>query len=392
MPFLSAIPQALMTAEMSTMMDENGGTVVWTARAFGDFIGWINSYNYVISSCFDNAIYPIIFVEYLGRSLPDLTETEKWFIKFALVLFITAINLVGLEVVSWVSAVLTVAICFPLVIEFGMVATQISPSTQWTLIPEDVDWGLYLSTVLWIYAGWDSLGTIAGEVKNPSVTYPKGILMALILNSAVYLAPIIVGLTVSTDPKKWKAGFFEEIAFGINPILGRTVMVGAVLSNVGVFNAGMVASARTMSAMGEGESQARQLPAIFAYNWKRFNSPAFSVLANGVITCLLISVDFSILVTCDTFLHCVILLVEFAAFLWLKIKEPHAPRPYVVPGGMWGAYLITIPKVAILLVTMVLVSYQTIMLSCGILFLVSLAYGIKAAYVRSRPENHPEVE
>ena len=37
--FFWALPQALMAAELSLMMDVNGGAVVWIQRAFGDFVG-----------------------------------------------------------------------------------------------------------------------------------------------------------------------------------------------------------------------------------------------------------------------------------------------------------------------------------------------------------------
>ena len=36
-----SLPQALMSAELSLMMEVNGGNVVWVQRAFGDFLGWV---------------------------------------------------------------------------------------------------------------------------------------------------------------------------------------------------------------------------------------------------------------------------------------------------------------------------------------------------------------
>ena len=38
-PFIWAIPESLVTAELSTAMPGNGGFVVWADRAFGPFTG-----------------------------------------------------------------------------------------------------------------------------------------------------------------------------------------------------------------------------------------------------------------------------------------------------------------------------------------------------------------
>jgi len=41
------------------------------------------------------------------------------------------------------------------------------------------------------------------------------------------------------------------------------------------------------------------------------------------------------------------MLLEYAAWIYLKIKEPLTPRPFDVPGGIWSASLITFPTVVI---------------------------------------------
>ena len=56
--------QALMTAEMSSMISDNGGYVLWSQVAFGDFCAWISGLNGLIASVFDCALYPALFAEY----------------------------------------------------------------------------------------------------------------------------------------------------------------------------------------------------------------------------------------------------------------------------------------------------------------------------------------
>ena len=41
--------------------------------------------------------------------------------------------------------------------------------------PDDINWSDFLNTLVWASMGYDALGCIAGEVKNPGRTYPLGI-------------------------------------------------------------------------------------------------------------------------------------------------------------------------------------------------------------------------
>lgn len=40
--------------------------------------------------------------------------------------------------------------------------------------------------------GWDSLGCLAGEVKNPARSYPRGIFIVAVINTIVYVCQLTV--------------------------------------------------------------------------------------------------------------------------------------------------------------------------------------------------------
>jgi len=378
LPFMYALPQALITAELGCIMDENGGYVVWVERAFGDFWGWFNSHNSMLANFFDNALFPVIFVDYLKQVYP-LGFWEAWGIKVAIIILIVALNLRGIDMVSWVSALLTCAILVPLVLELIFQFKHIDPAEQWMQIPhnifdrKDVDWGLFLSTALWLYAGWDGLGTIAGEVKNPATTFPRGIILALFLCSGVFLLPVIIGLSVSTDRHDWQTGFFLQIAKSIHPWLGWWVLVGAMLTNFGLYNGGLAASSRAMWAMGEFG----HLPKAFNWTWERYNTPWFSIVVSGVVNIFLVSFDFSFLVQMDVFLDVLTLVLEFAAFLWMRYKEPDTDRPFKIPGGMVGAWLVVIPKCLVIAVTLALANWLTLIVAGAICAFIIAAFYVK---------------
>jgi amino acid transporter len=65
LPWVWSLPIALMTAELSSMIPEAGGYVVWINRAFGPFAAHMNALLNLVSNTFDNALYPVMFVDYL---------------------------------------------------------------------------------------------------------------------------------------------------------------------------------------------------------------------------------------------------------------------------------------------------------------------------------------
>lgn len=51
----------LQTAELSTMIDENGGYILWVRRGLGEYAGWVNAFNSIASNVCDLPTYPVLF-------------------------------------------------------------------------------------------------------------------------------------------------------------------------------------------------------------------------------------------------------------------------------------------------------------------------------------------
>lgn len=74
------------------------------------------------------------------------------------------------------------------------------------------------------------------------------------------------------------------------------------------------------------------------------------------------------------FLYCFGMLLEFAAFIWLRIKQPELPRPYKVPLNTVCAILMCIPPSALLILVMCLASLTTVFVSIGVLMMGIVLY------------------
>ena len=55
------------------------------------------------------------------------------------------------------------------------------------------------------------MSTLAGEVANPHKTFPRALMLAVILVILMYLLPLLACLGVMTDAD-WKLGFFATVA------------------------------------------------------------------------------------------------------------------------------------------------------------------------------------
>ena len=358
-PWLWSFPTALMTAELSSAMPEDGGYVVWVERAFGRFWGFQEGWLSWLSSFADNALYPVMFVDYLAYLRGDATWLERWPIGFAFIIAITWLNMRGTWLVGISSIIFTFLVLAPFAAMVIIGAPQVEP-TAWLAGTGNVEWGLFLSTVLWNTNGWDNAGCCAGEVEKPGQTYPWAMTAAVLLVTLAYLLPVAVGVGVDKNWSDWKEGYFPVIAAKIGgDWLGRWLTIAGLVSAAGLYNALLCTSSRVSYAMALRGT----LPAPLARLHSRYATPWVAVLVNSVGVAALIPFSFQELVQVDMFLYALALLLEFAALIWLRVREPEMARPYRVPFGTAGAIAISVPPVALCLVSMVLANTPTKLVS-----------------------------
>eukprot|EP01104_Vermistella_antarctica_P007930 TRINITY_DN1967_c1_g1_i3.p1 TRINITY_DN1967_c1_g1~~TRINITY_DN1967_c1_g1_i3.p1 ORF type:complete len:517 (+),score=23.83 TRINITY_DN1967_c1_g1_i3:310-1860(+) len=376
MPVIFGLPQALLSSELSSMMDENGGTILWVTRAFGPFLGWMNGYNNVCCYLVDLSLYPVLFID-SAFSPGNYSEEWRLAIKLSMIIAITVVNIIGIDGVFWTSCVMCVIVTGPFFVELFIELPRLNPQ-DWVGVPaiDTIDWGLYLSTLLWSFTGWDSMGTMAGEVDNPGRTYPIGVAIALFINSLVFVIPVAVGLSVDPDYHNWRDGYFVDLGYQMAHWIGVTVLIASVVSNVGQYNACMASYSRAMWAMATGRTASeRQLFSIFSWETPRFKTPIMTILLHSGVSAVLASVlNFSQLVRLDTFFNCITLLLEFSAFVWLRYKEPDAPRPYKVPGGMIGCWAITVPMTIAVCLTLAVSNLSTVVVGVVLNVIIAVVY------------------
>jgi len=347
-PLLWSLPTAFMIGELSSALPHEGGYYAWVRRALGNFWGFQEAWLSLVASIFDMAIYPTLFVAYLTRMIPWFQQGYRgWMVGLALVIACAILNMAGVKVVSTTSLWLFFALSAPFVaivvlapFKLGALANAVTKPTTSTV---DILGGLLIC--MWNYMGWDNASTIATEVERPQRTYPRAMLAAVVIVALSYVLPVAAMWMTGLAPTAWETGSWADIAGLLGgPLLRIGVVLGGMISAFGMFNALVMSYSRLPLAM----AQDGMLPRIFGKLQRRSRAPWVAILACAIGWALCLGLGFARLVTLDILLYGFSLMLEFAALAVLRFREPNLPRPFRVPGGLFGAIAVGIPPMLLL--------------------------------------------
>jgi amino acid transporter len=337
-----------MIGELSSALPEEGGYYAWVRRAMGNFWGFQEAWLSLIASVFDMAIYPTLFILYLQRLFPWFAEGHRGLmVGLGVVAVCALLNVAGVKVVSTTSLWLFFALSAPFVaivciapFKFGALAGAVTKPTNSGI---DILTGVLIC--MWNYMGWDNASTIATEVEKPQRTYPRAMLTAVVIVAVSYIVPVVAMWMTGLAPGAWDTGFWADAAGMLGgPVLRVGLALGGMISGFGMFNALVMSYSRLPLAM----AQDGMLPKMFGKRTTRSQAPWVSIVVLAILWAPCLLLGFERLVTIDILLYGGGLGLEFAALVWLRIREPELPRPFRVPGGMFGAVAIGIAPMMML--------------------------------------------
>jgi amino acid transporter len=342
LPFVWSLPTALMLGELGSMLPEEGGFYVWVRRALGPFWGFQEAWLSLTASIFDMAIYPTLFVLYLGRLYPPLTAGHLGLLwSLAVVVLCCVLNLLGANVVGEGSTLLMVLLLLPFAVltiagvwraMHGAHSLHLSHAT---LHRPAADLATAFLVALWNYMGWDNASTIAGEVNDAQRNYPRAMFGAVLLVALCYLLPVGALALAGVPPTAFSTGSWVTAARDlVGPWLGMAVVAGGMVNGFGIFNALVLSYTRLPVVLAEDG----YLPPALAWRNRR-NSPWVAVLVCGCAWALALGFSFERLITIDLVLYGGSLVLEFVTLLVLRRREPTLPRPFLIPGGFGMAVL-----------------------------------------------------
>jgi amino acid transporter len=344
-PLLWSIPTALMVSELAAALPCEGGFYVWVRRGLGPFWGFQESWLTLTGSVFEMALYPTLFVAYLGRFAPQFA-TGHWpiVLELALIAFCAGWNILGARAVGegsiWLNALLFspfLAIIF-IAVTRKPAATPLAP-----ILHLDLAGGIVIA--MWNYMGWDNLSTIADEVDRPQTTYPIAMFGSVILVIASYLFPVMAVALARLDPGLWTTGSWVDAGQALGgPILAVAVAAAGMIGALGTFASLMLSFTRLPAVMAADG----YLPRTFTRHHQKTGAPWVAILACAVAWAACLPLGFFRLLILDVLLTGLSILLEFGALIALRIREPNLSRPYRIPGGILATIAISAPPSALL--------------------------------------------
>ena len=351
LPFLWSTPMGLVAAELGSALPQEGGYYKWVQRACGEVWGFQAGWWRTISVYFDNTLYVVLAGAYLGSVL-ELTGLEEYLFKASVVIVFTYINIRGIRDVGMVSTIISILIlvAFALVAAVGFARWQTNPFVPF--IPPDqtllqsVGYGLAIG--MWLYSGYESMSTVAGELKDPQVI-PKATLISIPLIMAVYILPTMGGLASLGQWSEWAASggiTYGDVVTPVLPVLGLFFVFIAIISQFSIFNTYIASGSRGFFALADDNLA----PRILVKCSKDRGVPYVAVLSLGIFSLVACLFPFSVIVVVDVMLFMSAYALIFISACILRVREGDLPRPFKVPLGTKAFIAMCIPAFIIIFI------------------------------------------
>jgi amino acid transporter len=291
-----------------------------------------------------DAIYPVLFLDYALQIWTPATENVHPILRYILLsstsIGLAYVNWLGLNVVGNMSIVICILSMTPFLIMGVIGAFQVDPQ-RWLGRPEsdgsvagwdeDKDtrsdmvyggilWRPFLNNLFWNLNSFDSAASFAGDVQDPGRLLPVAMFWSIILVVLGYLIPLLSALGATDSlPHDWVDGYLATAASQIGGRwLGAWVVFSAGVSNVALFLAELSTDAFQLMGMSERGF----VPKIFAQR-SRHGTPTYSILLGlGFVIVLMSVANLDKLIEMLNFNYAISLLMEYAAFLKLRISKP----------------------------------------------------------------------
>ncbi len=355
------IPVALCSAELATTV--GGGMYRWVREAFGSRWGFLA----VWCDWSENIVwFPTVLV-FLATTAayvinPDLAENKAFLVPVMLIIFwsVTAFSTLGsLKSARWtgIGVIIGTAVPTAVIIGLGLWWTASGrpseiPFHASAIVPA---WNglaslVYAAGIVVAFAGMEIGGFYSHVTKNVRRTYPGSVLVAATTVAVLsILGSVAIAMVVPGKQIQLAGGIMQAVSIfftklGISSLIkpfGVLVIIG-VLCGLASWSLGPAEGMRRVAADGHlnpwwGRTNRRGAPTSVLI----LQATLGSLLALAMVFVDNINTYYWMLtaLVAQTFL--VMYFLMYISVLRLRKTEPDAPRPFKIPGGKPGLFLVT---------------------------------------------------
>lgn len=360
LPFVWGLPFGLVASELGSVRPQEGGYYKWVQEALGEFWGFQAGWWRTISIYIDNTTYVILAGGY-AATVWDMSRPMEFGLKFAMIAIFTIINIRGVKDVGIASTVLSILV----MVAFAVVAVcgflnwggdaETASTISFRITPEPAegisDWFFYIaggiSIGMWMYSGYESMSTIAGEVENPQVI-PKGTIITVPLIMAVYIFPTVAGLGSIGNWENWgteagSVGYSDVVSHFWGPAFGVIFVIVAILAQCSIYNTYIASGSRGFFSLADDNLA----PPVMVKCDRKFGVPYVAVLSVGIFNLIFCMFPFGFIVILDCALLMASYILVYISAMVLRKRIPEEEYKFRIPGGFGFLCLICIVPICV---------------------------------------------
>lgn len=322
------IPAMLSQAELTTAMPRSGGSYFFIERSMGILPGLLAGLANWFSIALKSAFALIGIGAFAALIWPGMTENHIKLIAIVGCVGFTLLNLLSVKGTGRLQVVLVAALLAILLGFVVMGLPRVRPEHYDSFMPALGLRPVFATAglVFISYGGLTKVANVAEEIRDPGRNVPRGMFLASISVSLLYVAAVLV--TVGVVDGEQLAGTFIPLSLAAGEILGRPgfviLSIAAALAFITTANGGILAASRTPLAM----SRDGMLPAGFQRVSRRFGTPVVGILiTSGFMIAALALLEIEQLVKMASTMMLLLLGMVNAAVLIMRASGVQNYRP-----------------------------------------------------------------
>lgn len=363
------LPYGLISAELGTTYEGDGGIYDWVSQAFGKKWGGRVSWYYWINFPLWMASLALMFPDtislLIGREIGTIPALIIELIFVWIVVFISFYPVCDSAWILNGAAVLKILIAVTLGILGIYGAVHYGAANQYTLkslLPSfDLDSLSYISVIIFNCLGFEVICTFTNDMENPKKQIPQAIVIGGLFIAAIYIFMAFgIGVAIPTDQISVSTGLLESIQLLTGKETGFIVTIVAIAFLLTLFG-NMISWSLGVNNVAAYAADQGDMPSVFGIRSKKNDMPIGSAVMNGVVASIILIIAPWIpnqeLFWCFFALNLVMFLLAyvpvFPAFLKLRKVDGERPRPFRVPGGPGMIRVIAMVPMIMLIISLI---------------------------------------
>lgn len=357
------LPYGLVSAEMGTTYESDGGIYDWVKNAYGPKMGtrvawyyWINFPLWMASlAVMIPDLLNIIFGWELGTAACIIIELIFIWVIVAISFFPVCDSVWILNGAAAIKVFLAVLIG---VLGVYMAVTQgvANEVTVGSLLPSfDPDSLSYISVIIFNMLGFEVICTFAGDMEDPKKQIPKAIVIGGVVIAAIYMFSAFgIGTAIPTSEVSTDSGLLDAIMLITGKETGIFIALIAFLFMLTLFG-NMISWSLGVNNTACYAAENGDLPAVFGKRSGKNEMPTGAAIMNGIVASIVV-VAAPFIPNEDLFwsffaLNLVMFLLSyvpvFPAFYKMRKIDPDRERPFKVGGNdlVLKLYYVALPMI-----------------------------------------------